>query len=282
MKKININIISITVFIAALVFLYWEAIYGMIMDWYNDENYSHGFLIPFISGYLLLQRKDELETVEMKPSLSGIPVLFIGLGLFLVGHLSSEYFTTRFSMLVVLAGMLLFVFGMKFFKITAFPFFYLLFMIPLPYILYDSVAFPLKLLVSTVSVDFLDMVGILVLREGNIIHLVDVTLEVADACSGIRSIISLMALSTALAYFTQRGWIKRTICISIAIPIAIFVNAIRVILTGVLANKYGATVAEGFFHESAGLVIFGIAIVMLIASAIIINKVGPSAKEQYE
>ena len=145
-------------------------------------------------------------------------------------------------------------------------------MIPLPYLIYDSVAFPLKLLVSKVSVQFLSFIGILVLREGNIIHLASTTLEVADACSGIRSIISLLALSTAIAYLTQKGWIKRVILVVLAVPIAVFVNAVRVIVTGILAERYGAEAAEGFFHEFAGLVIFGIAIVMLIGSAIILGK----------
>ena len=145
-------------------------------------------------------------------------------------------------------------------------------MIPLPYILYDSVAFPLKLMVSKISVEFLSFIGILVLREGNIIHLADTTLEVADACSGIRSIISLLALSTAIAYITQKGWIKRTVLIISAVPIAVFVNAVRVIVTGVLAEKYGAKAAEGFFHEFAGLVIFGLAIFLLIILSIVMAR----------
>jgi exosortase len=146
-------------------------------------------------------------------------------------------------------------------------------MIPLPYILYDSVAFPLKLLVSKFSVDFLTLIGVLALREGNIIHLVNTTLEVADACSGIRSIISLLALSTALAYFTQDGWIKKLVLVALAVPIAILVNSLRVIGTGILADKYGVEAAEGFFHEFAGLMIFGVAIVMLVLSAIVLGKI---------
>ena len=257
---------------AAIISLYWEVIYEMVMDWYNDENYSHGFLIPVISGYLLWQRKDDLTAVVIKPLNAGLLIIFFGLGVYLIGHISGEFFTMRFSMLIVLAGTILYAFGPEMFKTVAFPFFYLIFMIPLPYILYNAVAFPLKLLVTEVSVNFLMSVGVLVVREGNIIHLVDTTLEVADACSGIRSIVSLLALSTALAYLTQSGWVRKLVLSVFAIPIAIFVNAVRVIGTGLLADKYGSQVAEGFFHEFAGLLIFGVAIVILIVSAFILEK----------
>ena len=242
------------------------------MDWYNDENYSHGFLIPAISGYLLWQRKDILKDIVSASSFFGIFIVLSGLCVYLVGKLSGEYFTMRFSMLIVFAGAILYIYGIDFFKSIAFPFVYLVFMIPLPYLLYDAVAFPLKMLVSKFSVDFLGIMGVLVLREGNIIHLADTTLEVADACSGIRSIVSLLALSTALAYLTQTGVIRRIFLSVLAVPIAIVVNSLRVIGTGILANKYGTQVAHGFYHEFAGLLIFGIAIVVLILSAVILAK----------
>lgn len=266
-------VLSSIIFILAFGFLYWNTIIDMVGDWYNDDNYSHGFLIPVISGYFLWQRKDVIKSVSISSSYSGLFVLILGTVIYLIGILSGELFTMRFSMLIVLAGAILFVYGREIYKAVSFPFYYLVFMIPLPYILYDSVAFPLKLLVSKVSVEFLSFIGILVMREGNIIHLANTTLEVADACSGIRSIISLLALSTAIAYLTQRGWIKRLTLIALAVPIAVFVNAVRVIVTGILAEKYGAEAAEGFFHEFAGLLIFGIAIVMLITSAVIMGKV---------
>ncbi|MBI5742110.1 MAG: exosortase [Nitrospirae bacterium] len=269
----GIYITPVIVFIFSFGFLYWKDAYSVVMDWYNDENYSHGFLIPLISGYLLWQRKDNIRTVVINPSNWGLFILFSGLGIYLIGNLSGESFTMRLSMLIVLAGAVIFSSGLSFFKAVSFPFFYLIFMIPLPYLLYDSVAFPLKLLVSRFSVEFLSLIGILVLREGNIIHLAGTTLEVADACSGIRSIISLVALSTAIAYLTQQGWIKKSILIFLAVPIAVFVNAVRVIGTGILADEYGAAVAEGFFHEFAGLLIFGVAIILLILSAIALGKI---------
>jgi exosortase A len=273
------NFVTVAAFVSVFVFLYWQTIYTMAADWYIDENYSHGFLIPFITGYILWQKKDSIKTANFVPSNAGILLVIMGLGFYLVGTVAGESFTMRISMLVVLAGTIIFAYGFGLFKTISFPFFYLVFMIPLPYILYDSVAFPLKLIVSKYSVSFLKLIGIPVLREGNIIQLVSTTLEVADACSGIRSMMSLLALSAALAYFTQRGWLKRTILIALSVPIALFANSIRVIGTGILASRYGSAAAEGFFHEFAGLVIFGVAMTMLILSAVLMGKMGSKKHE---
>ena len=270
---------SIGIFFLTFVFFFWKTIYGMVMDWYLDDNYSHGFLIPVISGYLLWQRREDIQAVNVRPSALGLPLFVAGLTLFLFGHVAGEAFTMRLSMLVVAASAILFCGGAPLFGTVAFPFFYLVFMIPLPYILYDAVAFPLKLFVSRYSVEFLALVGIPVYREGNVINLVNTTLEVADACSGIRSIVSLLALATALAYFTQKGWVKQVILVVLSLPIAIFANGIRVIGTGILATYYGAKAAEGFFHEFAGLVIFGVAMALLMLSSFILGKIGGSGHE---
>lgn len=273
------QIVPISVFLVAFALLYAGAIQGMVLDWYHDENYSHGFLIPLVSGYLVWQRLDELRAVEFRPTFLGLVVALLGIALFIFGMLAGESFTMRFSMLVVLAGAILYGYGAGLMKALAFPFAYLLYMIPLPYILYDSIAFPLKLMVSKYSVAFLKLIGIPVMREGNVINLVSTTLEVADACSGIRSIVSLLALATALAYFSQKGWLKRTLLIFSALPIAIFANGVRVIGTGILATRYGAAAAQGFFHEFAGLVIFGVAMALLLLTSYFLGKIGGGGDE---
>jgi exosortase len=264
---------SIILFLLAFGLLYWNTIYGMITDWYVDQNYSHGFLIPLVSGYLLWQRKDKLKSVPIKPMNIGLLIIITGFFVYLVGNVAGETFTMRVSMLVIIAGTILFACGIRLFNAVSFPFFYLIFMIPLPFILYDSLAFPLKLIVSKYSVDFMKLIGIPVLREGNIVYLVNTTLQVADACSGLRSIISLLALSTVLAYFVRMGLIKKVILVVFAIPIAVIGNSIRVIATGILSVKYGAGVAEGFYHEFAGIGVFGIAMGMLILTAIFLGKI---------
>jgi exosortase len=274
MKIKKLEAASLFIFLAALAFLYVEPVVSMVGEWYTDENYSHGFLIPIISGYLAWQRKDELTGARISPANSGLIIVALGLLMYLLGNVAGENFTMRLSLLVVVAGALIFAYGYSFFGAMLFPYMYLFFMLPLPFILYDAVAFPLKLMVTEYSVLALKFIGIPVLREGNIIELVNVTLEVADACSGIRSIVSLLALSTAFAFFTQKGFYKRLILIALAIPIAIVANSIRVIGTGILASRFGSAVAEGFFHEFAGLVIFGIAIAMLVVSAFVLRKIG--------
>lgn len=274
MKIKKLEALSILIFLGVLALLYMDPVASMVGEWYTDENYSHGFLIPVISGYLLWQRKDELAKARVSPANTGVLIAALGLLMFLVGNVAGENFTMRFSLLVVVAGAIIFAYGYGFFGAMLFPYMYLFFMLPLPFILYDAVAFPLKLMVTEYSVLALKLVGIPVLRDGNIIELTNITLEVADACSGIRSIVSLLALSTAFAFFTQSRFHKRFILVALAIPIAIIANSIRVIGTGILASRYGSAAAEGFFHEFAGLVIFGIAIVMLVLSAIVLRKAG--------
>jgi exosortase A len=264
---------GVVIFLLSFGLLYWKTLYEMVMDWYIDENYSHGFLIPLITGYIIYQRRRDIDMTKANSSNWGLIIALTGLMFYFVGNIGGESFTMRLSMLIVIGGTIIFSCGIKFFERILFPFSYLIFMIPLPYLFYDSIAFPLKLLVTKFSVGFLRLIDIPVLREGNIIHLVNTTLEVADACSGIRSMMSLLALSTAIAYFSQKGEIKRIVLVSLALPIAIFANSIRVIGTGILANRFGSVVAEGFFHEFAGLVIFGVAMVMLIFSSTIIGKI---------
>ncbi len=156
----------------------------------------------------------------------------------------------------------------------ALPIGFLIFMVPLPYIVYDALAFPLKLFVAKFSVISLKAMGVIVLREGNIIMFPNTVLEVADACSGLRSLMSLIALAVAFAFMSQKTSFKRTFLILMAVPIAILTNMIRVIVTGFLAQYYGAAAAEGFFHEFAGLAVFALAMVLLVLSGTLLRKVG--------
>lgn len=175
-------------------------------------------------------------------------------------------------MLVVLAGLIISIYGFALFKAVLLPYCYLYFMIPLPYLIYDSIAFPLKLFVAKYSVLALQNMSIPVHREGNIIMLPYTILEVADACSGIRSLMSLLALGIAFAYFSQKTLMKKIILAVSAIPIAIFANAGRVIGTGVLAHFWGTEAAEGFFHEFAGLAIFAFSMALLFSVGAVLNK----------
>ncbi|MFX0203140.1 MAG: exosortase/archaeosortase family protein, partial [Candidatus Hodarchaeota archaeon] len=195
----------------------------MIRQWWEDSNYSHGFLIPFVSCFLVWRKWDKLAKLDKRPSNLGFLVLILGLLLLILGHLGAEFFTRRFSMLVVVFGLLLLNLGKDHIKILSFPLAFLIFMIPLPYILYDSIAFPLQMLGARAATFSLDVLGIRVLRDGNIIHLSSTSLQVQEACSGIRSLISVVALTTIYSYLTQNGILRRVVLILFAVPIAVIV-----------------------------------------------------------
>lgn len=252
--------------------LYWKIVPPMARQWYQDENYSHGFIVPLIAGYFIYTRWDELKDTLVTRWNAGLAVILFGLMQLLIGWLGTEYFSMRSSFIVILAGVVLYFFGMGVFRIALLSIAYLFFMIPIPYIIYDAVAFPLKIFVTKVSVLTLKTVGIVVMREGNVIMFPTLTLEVADACSGIRSLISLLALAVAYAFFLRISPWKRLILICAAVPIAVFTNAVRVIVTGILAQYWGAKAAEGFFHEFAGLVVFAVAMVMLISLGALLGR----------
>lgn len=255
-------------FLLALIFLtalYRGVLPDMVHQWYEDANYSHGFIVPLITGFFIYENRQELAEVVVKPWWPGFALFLAGLLQLVIGWLGTEFFTMRSSLVVTLAGMALFFFGKRLFRLMLLPLAYLLFMVPLPYIVYDSIAFPLKLFVTRVSIAFLKLVGVVVIREGNVIMLPLTTLEVADACSGIRSLVSLLALAVAYAFFLKIAPLRRILLILAAIPIAISANAFRVIGTGLLAQYWGAGAAEGFFHEFAGLAVFAVAIALLLA-----------------
>jgi exosortase len=254
------------------VLMYYNIAPPMVQQWYNDPNYSHGFIVPLIAGYFLYERREELMKAEVAPANAGLIIIIFGLLQLCVGYLAFELYTMRSSFIVILAGMILYFFGAAVFRIMLLPVLYLFFMVPLPYIVYDAIAFPLKQFVARYSVETLQHMGVVIIREGNILILPETTLEVADACSGIRSLVSLLALATAFAVFTLKSTVKRVILVIMAIPIAIFTNGLRVIGTGILAQYWGAKAAEGFFHEFAGLAVFGVALLMLAGLGALMNR----------
>jgi len=253
--------------IASICFLilYYQVIYQMILDWANDDNYSHGFLIPVIAGYLIWQDRERLSDIHIKPSNSGIIFLILSLLFFIITNIGAELFTMRFSMLLVILSMAVYFAGWEFGKALSLPVAYLVFMIPLPAILWNKIAFPLKLFATKIAVGVIAFLGITVYGEGNIIHLSNTTLEVVDACSGLRSLTSLLALSAAFALITDHSKLKKFIIFISAIPIAILVNIFRLSATAVLAKSYGPQVAQGFLHEASGIIVFIIAFLLLYA-----------------
>lgn len=261
-NKLYIAFISI---VAIVVALYLPVIVPMVKVWASDDNYSHGFLVPIISLYLAYMRKNELQAANVRPCNAGIALVACGLLLLILGWVATEYLTMRSSLVVVIAGLILYLLGWEIFKILLAPMCYLFLMVPIPAVLYDAAAFPLKLFVTNVSVLSMKALGIVVWQEGNILMFPNITLEVADACSGLRSIMSLLALGAAYAFVLHTKIRDRVILIVSTLPIAVLTNTLRVVATGVLAQFFGSAAAEGFFHEFAGLFVFAAAVVMFVA-----------------
>lgn len=256
-------VIQILVLGTAFIVLYYFVLESLVRDWWNNPDYSHGFLIPLMSLYFIWDRRYRLLSLSPFPSAPGLIVLIAGIFLLIIGNLAAELFTMRFSMLMVLAGMTLYLLGKEYLRLFLFPISFLLLMIPIPAIIFNEIAFPLQLVAAKSAASVLYILGIPVLREGNLIFLANTVLEVAEACSGIRSLVSLIALALVFAYFTQTRFWKQLILVLSAIPIAIIANAIRVSGTGVLAHFYGEGVAQGFYHSFSGWVVFVVSFIFM-------------------
>jgi exosortase len=255
--------LALAVFAAAFAILYHDVIAKLVLDWYTDENYSHGFLIVPIALYFAWERRGRLAAAKASPSVLGLLIVIGSTLVLAAGVLGAELFLTRISILGVLAGSVLFVYGRQHLRILAFPIAFLLLMIPIPAIIFNQVAFPLQLLASRFGELALNLFGVPVLREGNVIVLANTTLEVAEACSGIRSLVSLLTLAIVYGYFTDSRVAARIALAACAIPIAIVANGLRVGGTGLAAHFIGEEAAQGFFHEFSGWLVFLVAFAML-------------------
>lgn len=272
-------------------------------DWWTDENYSHGLLIPFIIGYIVWIQREHFTRDSARPGtvLGGAMVLLALLMLF-AGTAGAELFLQRISLVVMLAGLVIFFWGHRLLSLLWVPLGLLVLAIPIPAIIFNKVAFPLQLFASRCAVWSMSIWGIPVLRQGNVIELLPRgaretrKLEVVEACSGIRSLMTLLTLAVVFAYFTypksndgddDKGkglfwWVKSypfwrsAIIVTSAVPIAILTNALRVSGTGVLSHYYGTEVADGFFHSFSGWVIYIVAFLMLFAVGWLTDRFRPA------
>jgi exosortase len=261
--------------ILGIAIVYWQVLVRLVDAWSNDGNYSHGFLIVPIAAFLAWERRARLQAAPIRPSAFGLVVFLGGILLLLAGLLGSELFVSRVSLIVATVGVVLFLFGWEHVRILAFPFAFLFLMIPLPAIIFNQIAFPLQLLASEVGEWAISSAGVPVLREGNVLILANTSLEVAEACSGIRSLVSLITLGIVYGYFIDsRAWVRVLIVLS-TIPVAILSNAARVAGTGILAHYWGPEAADGFFHEFSGWIVFIVAFVLILAIRWAIVRVAP-------
>jgi exosortase len=249
---------------ALLAVLYAPVLRDLMQDWWDDPNYSHGFLVPLCSAFLVWRKRALLQTIEWRGSTWGFFLLVGGLSLLVLGQVGAEQFLTRTSLILVIAGLIWFHFGGRLLRAVLFPLAFLFVMIPLPAVLFYAVAFPLQSLAAQNAAWVLERIGVPVLLDGNVIHLSDISLGVTEACSGIRSLVSLLAVALGWAYLTLGGPGAMTIFVASAVPITILANAARVVLTGIIGQSFGRAYAEGFFHSFSGWLIFVFAFACLL------------------
>ena len=251
--------------VAALLALYAPVLVRLVRQWWTDPDYSHGFLVPLLSAYLIWQRRDKLAEVARKPSNWGLLVVLGSLGLLFLGSLGAELFLTRISMIGTICGLIAYFSGWKLLRAMAFPLAFLLFAIPIPVLIYNEIVFPLQFIASRFATSCLEMLNLFpIMREGNVLIMPGMRLEVVEACSGIRSLMSLLALAAGYGYLAEKSVAVRWFLFLAMVPLAIVSNGTRVMITALMTNYIGPKAAEGFMHEFSGWVIFVVATVLFL------------------
>ncbi|HEV2647292.1 MAG TPA: exosortase/archaeosortase family protein [Acidobacteriaceae bacterium] len=238
------------------VLLYHGIAVKLVRDWSDLPDFSHGFLIPFFAAFLLWDKRNEFLRTRIQPSWSGIVLVALGLFELLLGRLGADLFLQRTSFIVLIAGIIWSLLGAPMLRRTKFVLFVLLLAIPLPTIVLNQITFPLQLLASRFASELLDLVHVPVLRDGNIIQLPAMPLEVAEACSGIRSLMSLFTVAVIYGYFLERATWRRVVLALSALPIAVTANVARIFGTGLCVQYWDPVKAMGFFHEFSGWLMF--------------------------
>ena len=264
---------------ALLALLYYRVLGKLVLDWWQLPDFSHGFLVPPFAAYLVWVKRKELIAIKIAPSWAGVVVIALGLVLLLLGVYGAELFLSRASLLVLLAGLVLCFGGWQHLRELRFPLLVLLLAIPIPAIIFNQITFPLQILASKLASALLPIFGVPVLREGNVIELPVMQLEVAEACSGIRSLMSLFTLAVFYGYFLEKSVARRTLLALASIPIAIAANAVRILGTGLCVQYWDPEKAMGFFHEFSGWVMFLVSLCCLYLVHRIISLF-PQKKEQ--
>lgn len=258
--------------LCAITVLYFPFLKTLVAAWEVNEDYSHGYFIPFISVFMIYTIRGRLSIQAVQPINSGILLILLGLSLLIVAKVGSEFFLQRISLIVVLLGCVLFLLGKNYFKQLLLPLLYLIFMIPIPGIIWNKIAFPMQLFGSYLTEQVVRLLGIPIFREGNVLHLVETSLEVVAACSGLRSLMTMFALAGLLAFISSLSTWKKWVLFFSAAPVAIIANIFRLSGTALLASRYGSEVAHGFLHDFSGLVVFGLGLTLLICINTLLSK----------
>jgi exosortase len=251
--------------VAVLLALYGPVIQGLLINWYQDPDYSHGFFVPLLSTYLLWRKRAELRSLPPRPSWYGLLIVLAALGLLFLGSLGAELFLTRIALVSTLAGLVIYFLGWPTLRSISFPLGLLLLMIPLPALVYNEIVFPLQFVASSFATKALETLNLFpVLREGNILVLPQNRIEVVEACSGIRSLMSLITLAVCYGYFAERNRYIRMALVLLVVPLAVISNGLRVVGTAALTYYRGPEAVEGFLHSFSGWAIFILATCLLL------------------
>jgi len=248
---------------ALLIVCYAPILYRLVWQWATNEDMGHGFFVPVVAGFIVWQRRRKLAEIPREPNVWGLVLVIYASLQALAATLGAELFTARIAFILAVTGTVLYLGGKAWVKALSFPLLLLLFMVPIPQILYARLTLSLQFLASQLAEGLITLVGIPVIRTGNLLELPHDTLNVVEACSGIRSLISLTFLSLVYAYFTDKRVWMRWALLGATIPIAIFANAIRVAITGML-TEVNTELARGLFHEIEGYIVFIIALISLV------------------
>ncbi len=260
--------------LAVLVYLcFARAIDFMVGQWNLDE-FSDGYLIPFISLFLIWQRRTALQRLEFTGSWSGLATVLAGLALDVAGRLSSIYTVQHIALLVVIAGIVLALAGWRALRVIGAPLGVLVFMIPLPNFLLTTLSAQLQLISSSFAVWMMRLAGVAVLLQGNVIDLGSYKLEVAEACSGLRYLLPLMTLAFLMACFYRAAFWKRAVLFLSSIPLTLVTNSVRIALIGVMVDRWGAGMAEGLLHQVQGWMMFMLSTFILVLEVAWLSRLG--------
>jgi len=261
-----------------IAWLYATIIIRLVTQWMNDPYSGHGFFVPAFALFVLWKNRNELKGVQAAPSWNALWLIVVGLALLILGDFGAEIYLSRVSLLVVVAGLIVLFQGWPLFRAVLFPWIFLFLMIPIPVIVFQKVTFPLQILASKIASAALPLLGVVVHREGNVIELATMHLQVVTACSGIRSLLSLLTLAIIYGYLLEdRTWVRVVLAIA-ALPIAVVANSFRVVGTGLVAQWYPEK-ADGFYHLFEGWLIFVVSLIMLFMVHGLITRIWKARQE---
>ncbi len=281
-RETSLRWVLVAVLMAALAFVYWDGLVELEDLWSKKEEYSHAYLLPIISLFLVWQKSDELRQLPLEGSWLGVPVVILGILLGFAGSLSTIYLVVHYSILVTLTGVVLAYLGRQGLMLLWAPLLLLFFAIPLPPFLYNAVSLKLQLISSELGVATIRLFGISVFLEGNVIDLGSYKLQVVEACNGLRYLFPLMSIAFIMAYFFRVSFWKRALVFLASIPLTIIMNSIRIGIIGVMVEYWGTDMAEGFLHDFEGWLFFMVCMIMLMGFMWLVYKTGSEQRSFQE